>query len=101
MATKKTKNSEEIIEVVANTEETKEVAKKAKKSAMQTSLFVQFGGSEIKVDEKAIVAAVKKAWTAETGKKVGEIATMNLYVKPEEAAVYYAINETETGKVEL
>ena len=101
MATKKTKNSEEIIEVVANTEETKEVAKKAKKPAMQTSLFVQFGGSEIKVDEKAIVAAVKKAWTSETGKKVGEIATMNLYVKPEEATVYYAINETETGKVEL
>ena len=99
MATKKTQN---ITEVVANKEvETKEVAKKAKKPAMQTSLFVQFGGNEMKLEEKTIVAAVKKAWTAETGKKVGEIATMDLYVKPEEAAVYYVINGAESGKVEL
>jgi len=97
MATKKT---QEITEVVNKEVETKEV-KKAKKPAMQTSLFVQFAGNQIKLEEKAIVAAVKKAWTAETGKKVGEIATMDLYVKPEEAAAYYVINGNETGKVEL
>ena len=68
---------------------------------MTASLFFQFGGNEVKVEEKAIVASVKKAWTAETGKKVGEIATMDLYVKPEEAAVYYVINGSDTGKVEL
>jgi hypothetical protein len=100
MATKKTKNVEEIIEVVANTEETKEVVKKAKKPAMQTSLFVQFAGNEIKVDEKAIVAAVKKAWTS-AGNKVGDIKTIELYVKPEDDAVYYVINKTESGKVEF
>ena len=62
----------------------------------KTSLFVEFNGS--KVEDKTIVAAVKKEWT-EAGHKVGEIKTMDLYVKPEEAAVYYVINETETGKV--
>ena len=97
MATKKTNT----IEIVTNTEETKEVAKKAKKPAMQSSLYVQFGGREIKLEEKAIIASVKKVWTAETGKKVGDIATMDLYFKPEEAAVYYVINGTETGKIEL
>lgn len=68
---------------------------------MISSLYVQFGGNEVKIDEKAIVASVKKVWTAETGKKVGEIETMDLYLKAEEAAVYYVINGTDTGKVEL
>ncbi len=99
MATKKTKT--ENIEVVANTEEIKETAKKAKKPAMQSSLYFQFGGREVKIDEKTIIASVKKVWTAETGKKVGDIATMDLYVKPEEAAVYYVINGAESGKIEL
>ncbi len=62
----------------------------------KTSLFVEFNGN--KVEDKTIVAAVKKEWT-EAGHKVGEIKSMDLYVKPEEAAVYYVINETETGKV--
>lgn len=83
-----------------NVKETVEV-KKAKKPAMQSSLYVEFGGNQVKLEEKAIVASVKKAWTAETGKKVGDIATMDLYVKPEEATVYYVINGEETGKVEL
>lgn len=47
-----------------------------------------------------MIAAVKKAWT-KSGKKVGDIKTMTLYVKPEENAVYYVINDTETGKTEF
>ena len=94
MATKK--NVKETVEVVENKE-----VKKAKKPAMQSSLYVEFGGNQVKLEEKAIIASVKKAWTAETGKKVGDIATMDLYVKPEEATVYYVINGEETGKVEL
>ena len=68
---------------------------------VNTSLFVQFGGNEAKIDEKAIIASVKKVWTAETGKKIGEIETIDLYLKLEEAAVYYVINGADTGKVEL
>ena len=52
------------------------------------------------MEDKAILAAVKKAWT-ESGNKVGDMKTVELYIKPEEAAVYYVINGTETGKVEL
>ena len=77
----------------------------AKKPALKASLYVQVNGAEVRVDEKAIVAAVKKLWTSEKGKKVGDIATMDLYVKPEEAAAYYVINagaeDEKTGRVEL
>lgn len=83
---------------------TKAVAKKpaAKKTTakkeMKVSAVVQYGGKE--VEEKDIIAKVKKAWTA-SGKKVGDIKTMNLYIKPEETTVYYVINDTEGGAVEF
>ena len=64
----------------------------------KTSMFVEYQGKQ--VEDKAIIANVKKAWT-EAGHKVGDIKTMELYIKPEEASVYYVINETETGKVEF
>ena len=81
-------------------EETKEAAKKVRKAApkkeMKTNLIVEHQGKQ--VEDKDMIAAVKKAWT-KSGRKIGDIKTMTLYVKPEEAAVYYVINTTETGSV--
>ena len=80
--------------------ETKEAAKKVRKTApkkeMKTTLIVEHQGKQ--VEDKDMIAAVKKAWT-KSGRKIGDIKTMTLYVKPEEAAVYYVINTTETGSV--
>ena len=71
-------------------EETKEAAKKVRKAApkkeMKTTLIVEHQGKQ--VEDKDMIAAVKKAWT-KSGRKIGDIKTMTLYVKPEEAAVYY------------
>ena len=81
-------------------EETKEAAKKVRKAApkkeMKTTLIVEHQGKQ--VEDKDMIAAVKKAWT-KSGRKIGDIKTMTLYVKPEEASVYYVINTTETGSV--
>ena len=81
-------------------EETKEAAKKVRKAApkkeMKTTLIVEHQGKQ--VEDIDMIAAVKKAWT-KSGRKIGDIKTMTLYVKPEEAAVYYVINTTETGSV--
>jgi len=64
----------------------------------KASMFVEYQGKQ--VEDKAIVATVKKAWT-EAGNKVGDMKTVELYIKPEEDSVYYVINGTETGKVEF
>ena len=91
-----------VVEKVAEkvVEETKEAAKKVRKAApkkeMKTTLIVEHQGKQ--VEDKDMIAAVKKAWT-KSGRKIGDIKTMTLYVKPEEAAVYYVINTTETGSV--
>ena len=35
------------------------------------------------------------------GRKESELKSLTLYVKPEESAAYYVINDDVTGKVEL
>ena len=65
---------------------------------MKSNIFVEYCGKQL--EDKAIVATVKKAWT-EAGHKLGDIKTMNLYIKPEENAVYYVINQTESCKIAL
>lgn len=84
----------------ARVEKKKTVEKKATKPAAKKEIkvkaVVEFAGKQ--VDEKDIFANVKKAWT-KSGKKVGDIKTVELYIKPEDAAVYYVINKTEKGSV--
>lgn len=82
---------------------TEEVAKKAKKATakkeIKTSVYVEYAGKQ--VDEKDMIASVKKDWTKASGKKVGDIKNIALYVKPEDGAVYYVVNGKDTGKVEF
>ncbi len=80
----------------------KPAAKKpaAKKPAtakeIKVNTIIQYYGNQI--TEKEIVNSVKKAWRS-AGNKVGDIKTMDIYVKPEDYSVYYVINGTETGSV--
>lgn len=74
------------------------VKKATAKKEIKTSLFVEYYGKQ--VQEKDMIASVKKAWT-KSGKKVADIKTMALYVKPEENSVYYVINGDSAGRVEF
>lgn len=65
---------------------------------MKSTFHVEFSGKTI--ESKDVIANVKKIWT-DAGNKVKDIKTLDLYVKPEENAVYYVINETESGSVTL
>lgn len=65
---------------------------------MKTILIVEYFGKQ--VEDKTLVAKAKEIWVAE-GNKVKDIAELNIYVKPEESAAYYVINETFSGKIEL
>ena len=69
-----------------------------KKAEIKTSLCVQYLGKEIY--EKDMIALVKKAWTAKRN-KVSDIRSIELYVKPEDNAVYYVVNGDFTGSIEI
>ena len=75
----------------------KTVAKKAAvKKELKVRAIVEHDGKQ--VEEKEMIARVKKAWT-KSGRKVGEIKSMDLYIKPQESAIYYVINGVDTGSV--
>lgn len=66
--------------------------KAAAPAAPVVTLTVQYMGKEM--TEQAMVEAVK-------AQVQGEIKTLDLYAKPEEAAVYYVVNGDITGMVEF
>lgn len=72
--------------------------KAAAKAELKPEIFVQFQGKE-SVLEDALDRA-KGEYTA-AGHRVSSIKSLQLYLKPEEGAAYYVINQKFAGKVEL
>ncbi len=68
---------------------------------MKSTFNVEFGSNQI--ESKAVMATAKKIWVDEGGKnrKVKDLKSMDLYVKPEENAVYYVFNGKESGSFPL
>ncbi len=65
---------------------------------MKTSVFVEYLGNQ--VEDKTLVNKVKELWIAE-GNKIKDIKDLKIYVKPEENAAYYVINDDINGKIAL
>lgn len=86
---------EKKVEVKAAAEKTKKAVKKTKKD-IKVNAYVEYYGKQ--VHESTMIAEVKKAWR-KSGHKVGDIKSMDLYIKPEEDRVYYVINGTENGSI--
>lgn len=78
------------------TAEKKTAAAKAPKAAAKAAavkVVLEYKGLQVSQDD--IVAAVKADW------KGAAIKTLEIYVKPEDAAAYYVVNGNEGGKVTL
>ena len=77
--------------------ETKTAAKKApaKKAAVKESVSVQFDGKSYTTEE--LVKIAKDVWKYDLNQKATDFKSVELYVKPEEAQVYYVINGDVTG----
>lgn len=67
--------------------------------AAKQTIYVQYMGDEITTDE--IMKKIKEYWTKELKKKVSEMKSVTVYVKPEEDKAYYVINDEITGDVAL
>lgn len=68
---------------------------------MKSTYNVEFAGNQI--ESKEVIARAKKVWVDACNKnrKVKDLKTMDLYLKPEENAVYYVFNEEESGSFPL
>ncbi len=81
----------------------KKVAKKAaapKKSAKkaESEVYFEFAGKQFNPEK--VVEDVKAAYVA-AGNKESSIKSVKVYVKAEDSAAYFVINNKETGKIVL
>lgn len=78
----------------------KTTAKKpAKKADLKTSVCVQFSGKSY--SEEDLVKIARDVWKYDLKQKLGDLVSVELYVKPEENTVYYVMNKDFTGNFNI
>ncbi len=73
-------------------------AKKAAKEEAKPEIYVQYQGQEAVLAE--VVEKAKNEFVA-AGHRVSTIKSLRVYLKPEEFAAYYVINQKFAGRVDL
>ena len=91
-----------VAEKVVDTTKKKAAAKKtagrktaAKKAELKSSVCIQFSGKSY--SEEDLVKMAKDVWKFDLKQKLGELTSVELYVKPEENTVYYVMNKDFAG----
>ena len=74
----------------------KTTAKKAAK--FEPEVIVQYQGNE--AEQAEIIEKIKAQFVSE-GHRAGNIKSLKVYIKPEDGAAYYVINDKNAGKVNL
>ena len=87
---------EKVEEVVTAVKEEKPKAKRTRKAKIKTSIVVQAHDREVSMEE-AIERATED-W-CKSGNDRADLKEIAVYVKPEEAAIFYVINGKATGRV--
>ena len=79
------------------TDKVRKTAAKAVGAEVSPVVYVQYQGEEEKIED--LVAAAKAAFAAEHART--KVTDLKLYIKPEERAAYYVVNEKFAGRVDF
>jgi len=80
----------------------KKVAPKAaekKEAALVQNTYIEF--ASVQYHEATITKMAEQVWIKDMKKKLSDLKSMELYIKPEEKKVYYVFNKKETGDFDL
>lgn len=83
---------------VAKKEPVKKAAAKkapAKKAELKSEVHIQFEGKSYSQED--LMKMAKDVWKYDLKQKVGDLVSIELYVKPEENMVYYVMNNEFSG----
>jgi hypothetical protein len=86
------------VKETAKTKKSTKTAKSTSKDELKPEVFIQFYSSEAVVAE--VVEKVKSKFVEE-GHRASTIKSLQVYLKPEENAAYYVINQKTAGRVDL
>ena len=67
----------------------------AKKAELTSEVHIQFEGKSYSQED--LMKMAKDVWKYDLKQKVGDLVSIELYVKPEENMVYYVMNKEMTG----
>lgn len=90
---------EEAAAETAQEETAEPKAKRGRKAEVSCALQIQYAGRSYTVDELKKIA--KDVWKYDLKQKVGDLKSVELYVKPEENKVYYVMNKEITGSFDI
>lgn len=76
----------------------KKTTKTAAKKEITQTVYVQFAGKEVAVDD--MMPKIKKVWQ-KAGNRIKDIKDVKLYVKPEDNKVYFVINDDFSDSVDF
>lgn len=67
----------------------------AKKTGLKTSICLQFAGKSY--SEEDLVKMARDVWKYDLKQKLGDLTSVELYIKPEENKAYYVMNKDFAG----
>lgn len=68
----------------------------AKKTAIKTEIELQIEDDK-KYTQETLLKIAKDVWKYDLGQKASDLASVELYIKPDERLVYYVMNKEFTG----
>lgn len=71
----------------------------AKKAELKAELHIQFSGKSYA--EEDLMNMVRDVWKYDLNQEPDDLASVELYVKPEENVVYYVMNKEFTGSFKI
>lgn len=86
------------VKEAAKAKKTTRTAKKTEKEPLVPEVYIQYQGREAIVAEA--VEKAKAEFVAD-GHRVSSVKSLQVYLKPEENAAYYVINQKFAGRVDL
>ena len=75
------------------------IARTKKAAAVKETISIQFAGKEYTTEQ--LVKSAKDVWEFDLKKDPADVKEVQLYVKPEEAKVYFVLNGEETGSFKI
>lgn len=96
--TKKTSEKKTASKAAAKDDKASDKPSEKKADKKVEEIIIQYAGTEINAND--FVTKVQEIWVS-WGHKLSSIKSLKLYIKPEEKAIYFVINEKETGKIDL
>ncbi len=98
-AAKKAAPAKKEVKAAAKKPAAKKAAPAKKAENVSYNISLQYQDKDWNVN--GLVQSAKDVWVYDMGRKLDEIKTIDLYVKPEESKVYFVVNGTENGEFAL